>query len=72
MSTENISTHPSVGGVNQIPTVHHEAFIRHAVRNIKGADKLCDSLFRKHQTFVGGRLHEVMDTSHNNLRTKWT
>ena len=50
MSEENISTHPS-RDKNQIPTVHHEAFIRHAVRNIKGADRLCDSVFQKHNTF---------------------
>jgi hypothetical protein len=70
MSEENISTHPSRDR-NQIATVHHEAFIRHAVRNIKGADRLCDSVFQKHNTFVGKHLHEEIDLSHNNLRAKW-
>jgi len=47
MSTENISTHPSKQASHDVRPEHHEAIIRHAVRNIPHAAKLCDSVFNK-------------------------
>ena len=71
MSCEHINTHPSVDKT-EIPTVHHEAFVRHAVRGIKGADKLCDQVFNKATQFSKERLHEEIDVSHNLYRHRWS
>ena len=47
MSTEDISTHPAKQGDHSIHPQHVEHLVRHAVRNIKGADELCNKVFRR-------------------------
>ena len=50
MTTEDISTHPSKQGEHMINPQHAEKLVRHAVRNIKGAQELCNEVFhRKNQ-----------------------
>jgi len=71
MSTENISTASHRQGKFQIATQHQEAVVRHAVRNIKHASKLCDNVFNKYKTFTT-RLQDKPELSHNGLKHHWS
>ena len=52
MSAEHNSTSSHLQGKHSVSRQHEEMVVRHAVRNIKNADKLCDELFQKHRTFT--------------------
>ena len=70
MSTESVSTASNRQGVFKVATQHEEKLVRHATRNIKNADKLCDEVFQKQNTFTK-RLPDKFDLS-NNLKHIWS
>ena len=70
MSTEDISCRVGKQGEHMIHPQHVEHIVRHAVRNISGAKKICDEVFNKKKEFTR-RLPDDYKPHINGLKHFW-
>ena len=62
--------HPAIQGFHTVHPMHHEAIIKHAVRNIPGADKQLKEFFDR-KTKSTGRMKDDRQDYDNNQKFNW-